>query len=373
MRRYALRPIRAIILEARATRDLQPPFITVIFTSFVRSLLALYKPHNTHQENDHRLVAQTRELAEPMNTTYSAPIKFVRRLITRLKFSTILIFTRGNTMPANTITPDTHVSYCVYGYSKALTLKPRLTGFNGAHFDPHAHYYHLGQGYRAFSPTLMRFISPDRISPFGRGGINSYAYCNSDPVNRTDPSGAVAFARLRPLNWAYKIFFKKPNINVNFNKQNVQLPGQSPEETARLRLIAMKNGLRVMEGLLDKKPDLVEKVGQYLAPGDLTAAAAASDPFKTGVTPRIVKRITTERYLEQAENIMDGKATDYRNDSLLTKADISNLDRIEAEVRKIQNPSYFGDASYSPQEQHRKLMEHLSFVRSSLQHREPWS
>lgn len=300
--------------------------------------------------------------------------------MTRLKTSTILIFTRGNTMSAsNTVIPDTHVSYCVYGYSKALTLKPRLTGFNGAHFDHHAHYYHLGQGYRAFSPTLMRFISPDRISPFGRGGINSYAYCNGDPVNRTDPSGAVAFARfahlaLRPLNWAYKIFFKKPNINVNFNKQNVQLPGQSPEETARLRLIAMKNGLRVMEGLSEKAPHLVEKVGQYLAPGDLTAAAA-SDPFKTGITPRIVNRITTERYLKQAANIMGGEITDYRNDALLTKANISNLDRIEAEVRKMQNPSYFGDASYyiSPQKRYKKLMGHISFVRDSLQHPELWS
>ncbi|EKT4542192.1 RHS repeat-associated core domain-containing protein [Pseudomonas sp. DCB_CB] len=290
---------------------------------------------------------------------------------------------------SNTVIPDTHVSYCVYGYSKALTLKPRLTGFNGAHFDPHAHYYHLGQGYRAFSPTLMRFISPDRISPFGRGGINSYTYCNGDPVNRTDPSGAVAFARLahlalRPLNWAYKIFFKKPNINVNFNKQNVQLPGQSPEETARLRLIAMGDGLRILNKLskpaphlkLSKPaPHLVEKIGQYLAPGDLTAAAAASDPFKTGVTPRIVHRITTERYLKQAANIMGGQVTDYRNDGLLTKANISNLDRIEAEVRKMQNPSYFGDSDHyiSPQERYRKLMRHINIIRSSLEHPELWS
>lgn len=235
----------------------------------------------------------------------------------------------------------------------------------------------------------MRFISPDRISPFGRGGINSYTYCNGDPVNRTDPSGAVAFARLahlalRPLNWAYKIFFKKPNINVNFNKQNVQLPGQSPEETARLRLIAMGDGLRILNKLskpaphlkLSKPaPHLVEKIGQYLAPGDLTAAAAASDPFKTGVTPRIVHRITTERYLKQAANIMGGQVTDYRNDGLLTKANISNLDRIEAEVRKMQNPSYFGDSDHyiSPQERYRKLMRHINIIRSSLEHPELWS
>ncbi|ANN67452.1 hypothetical protein BAU06_15110 [Bordetella bronchialis] len=35
----------------------------------------------------------------------------------------------------------------------------------------------------------MRFNAPDFYSPFGPGGINSYAYCAADPVNRIDPSG----------------------------------------------------------------------------------------------------------------------------------------------------------------------------------------
>ena len=37
----------------------------------------------------------------------------------------------------------------------------------------------------------MRFNSPDELSPFGDGGINSYAYCGGDPVNRYDPSGNI--------------------------------------------------------------------------------------------------------------------------------------------------------------------------------------
>lgn len=35
----------------------------------------------------------------------------------------------------------------------------------------------------------MCFNSPDEMSPFDRGGINSYAYCLNDPINRNDPSG----------------------------------------------------------------------------------------------------------------------------------------------------------------------------------------
>ncbi|MCY1190730.1 hypothetical protein D9M71_225120 [compost metagenome] len=35
----------------------------------------------------------------------------------------------------------------------------------------------------------MRFQAQDSFSPFGVGGLNGYAYCAGDPVNRVDPSG----------------------------------------------------------------------------------------------------------------------------------------------------------------------------------------
>ncbi|WP_210330838.1 RHS repeat-associated core domain-containing protein [Mesorhizobium sp. NBSH29] len=63
-------------------------------------------------------------------------------------------------------------------------------GYNGNLFDGSG-YYHLGNGFRAYNPALMRFHSPDSLSPFGKGGLNAYAYCMDDPVNRVDPSGGV--------------------------------------------------------------------------------------------------------------------------------------------------------------------------------------
>lgn len=68
-----------------------------------------------------------------------------------------------------------------------------LPGYNGERVDLVSGSYHLGNGYRAYNPVLMRFNSPDSLSPFGEGGINPYAYCAGDPVNHTDPTGHLSW------------------------------------------------------------------------------------------------------------------------------------------------------------------------------------
>ncbi|EJL88515.1 RHS repeat-associated core domain protein containing protein [Herbaspirillum sp. CF444] len=65
-------------------------------------------------------------------------------------------------------------------------------GYNGQRQDPLSGTYHLGNGYRAYNPVLMRFNCPDSWSPFGAGGINPYAYCAGDPINQADPSGHMS-------------------------------------------------------------------------------------------------------------------------------------------------------------------------------------
>ncbi|AZE50367.1 YD repeat protein [Pseudomonas chlororaphis] len=64
-----------------------------------------------------------------------------------------------------------------------------IIGFNGQLFDSISGTYLLGNGYRAYSPTMRAFYSPDSLSPFGAGGVSRYQYCNLNPVNYTDPSG----------------------------------------------------------------------------------------------------------------------------------------------------------------------------------------
>ena len=81
------------------------------------------------------------------------------------------------------------IAYSPYGHRPTGNSSLNLLGFNGERSDPITGHYLLGNGYRVFSPALMRFNSPDNISPFGKGGLNPYAYCLGDPINRYDESG----------------------------------------------------------------------------------------------------------------------------------------------------------------------------------------
>lgn len=74
-----------------------------------------------------------------------------------------------------------------------------MLGFNGVPHEVHAPWQFLGNGYRVYNPVLMRFHSPDSLSPFGRGGLNPYAYCIGDPLNRIDPDGHWSFNFLANL------------------------------------------------------------------------------------------------------------------------------------------------------------------------------
>jgi RHS repeat-associated protein len=80
-------------------------------------------------------------------------------------------------------------AYSPYGHRPAEGGLFSVLGFSGEQLDPLTGLYLLGNGYRAYSPALMRFLSPDSMSPFGAGGLNPYAYCGGDPINRVDPTG----------------------------------------------------------------------------------------------------------------------------------------------------------------------------------------
>ena len=85
-------------------------------------------------------------------------------------------------------------AYNPFGFSVQHVEYAGGLGFNGQRRDAITGCYHLGSGARVYNPVLLRFMSPDSLSPFGVGGLNPYGYCSGDPVNKVDPTGHVARA-----------------------------------------------------------------------------------------------------------------------------------------------------------------------------------
>jgi RHS repeat-associated protein len=122
-------------------------------------------------QHDDQLLAQQRQQDGSVDTTLLATDQ-----------QRSVLGTRG-------LTGSHFLAYSPYGHRPAENGLLSLLGFNGERPDPLTGHYHLGNGYRQFNPVLMRFNSPDSWSPFGRGGLNSYAYSGGDPRNWLDSSG----------------------------------------------------------------------------------------------------------------------------------------------------------------------------------------
>lgn len=99
--------------------------------------------------------------------------------------------------------------FSAYGYSSEEHREHSLIGFAGE-TSIAAGKYLLGS-YRIFDPVLMRFHSPDNLSPFLAGSINCYGYCSGDPINNTDPTGHVK----SPLKLFRKLLSNKKSKPMN--------------------------------------------------------------------------------------------------------------------------------------------------------------
>ncbi|MBH2034341.1 MAG: RHS repeat-associated core domain-containing protein [Pseudomonadales bacterium] len=82
-------------------------------------------------------------------------------------------------------------------------------GYNGERCETPTGWYMLGNGYRAYNPGLMRFHSPDDLSPFEEGGLNSYMYCEGNPIDYLDPDGTSIFSVLSRLGRSIAGIFTK--------------------------------------------------------------------------------------------------------------------------------------------------------------------
>ena len=161
----------------------------------------------------------------------------------------------------NTANLDYAPGYSPYGYRPATRVDFPLA-YTGAWWEPPINGYLLGNGYRAYSATLMRFQSPDSFSPFGAGGLNRYGYCKGDPINNSDPSGHM-FKPVIPIEikqpggkyGAMGTTIKRPataplssrqNAAANTIQHRMDSPGYTPEMArVDIRKIKLKAQLSV--------------------------------------------------------------------------------------------------------------------------------
>ena len=104
---------------------------------------------------------------------------------------------------------NTVASYTYSPYGKVLTSEGTLADKNplryrGYYYDTESGLYYLQSRY--YDPGTGRFINADEYGSTGHGvlGFNMFAYCNNNPINKTDSSGT------RPVD-AYEKEFRLAN------------------------------------------------------------------------------------------------------------------------------------------------------------------
>jgi RHS repeat-associated protein len=207
-----------------------------------------------------RFYCKSRVVTEVQGTLHHSIVQHDEQLLAQQQrqdgvSDTMLLATDQQRSILHTLKPNHQrqpFTYSPYGYRQLGNGLLSLLGFNGERLDPVIGNYLLGNGNRAFNPVLMRFNSPDRLSPFGKGGLNSYAYCSGDPINLYDPDGhsavsvfklvqaSVRFRRLLNVKTARQIELAEVKrtgvININVGSRQARLkPSITPEKAIEMR------------------------------------------------------------------------------------------------------------------------------------------
>jgi RHS repeat-associated protein len=146
-----------------------------------------------------------------------------------------------------------HLAYSPYGQQSSRQEVMTQLGFNGERREAKIEGYALGNGYRVYNPRLMRFHSPDKSSPFEKGGMNTYMYCGGEPVMNVDPTGRSFWSKLLNI-WD---FLSLSNTSSG-PRRNALLPQKGSGESG---LLNVAGGI-VENAQMNRRPPIVPAGGK---------------------------------------------------------------------------------------------------------------
>ncbi len=202
-----------------------------------------------------------------------------------------------------------------------------LAGYTGAYQDPIVSGCFLGNGYRIYLPSLMRFASPDDWSPFREGGVNPYSYCEANPINNTDPTGHVFLPALLAIGSLSAVAAKfigsgiadavKPWIDGPLDEERISATTsispaeeQAASSSTSARRIGGDAGVRPGQNIFDKDAEV-----------KLTLQQRKAEEAANYVLNRASKSLTkSQKHYEKARLLHSGAKSSHESAVLLNLA-----------------------------------------------------
>lgn len=253
--------------------------------------------------------------------------------------STLLAVDRLHSPLARFGASNSIAAYLPYGHTHGLIAKPKL-GFTGQLCEPAVGWYSLGNGYRVYNPVLMCFHSPDRLSPFSKGGINTYAYCVRDPINSVDPSGKFG-AQIATYYLAGKVSSDVINIGLKWGKQRVSKTAR-PWDDPMKYVEATSFGLKIISlGALGTSEFVKKNVpivtdptdgtqimdrDRVLKDADITKGFAMLAALASGALDMWVNSVDLDRARKKEIRAADVREEAQAGDAVIVDVDVGGVD-----------------------------------------------